>query len=202
MSKSNPQPDKKEHMKKIEEEMLPKPVRKARKAAAERSAQPQVPEESEPSAGSQAKAKGKGKGRGHGKVKMSPNVKTAVVKSPAVKKERKRRQRRAPLLQTEETLEDKIMQGLFSQHMKPVDCLTYQDLQSHLTTNGGLAGYKRCSLSVYWGRKACGVKFKDDPAGPQIAYFAYKHPKIQSYNHLMCVAYVSAGLLVSLLNCS
>lgn len=201
----SPQPDRREHLKRLENEMLPKPVRKARKGkAAEPVVQSEVPEESAPSAGSEAKGKGKGKGRGRGngkKVVKSPKVKASILQSPAVKKEKKRRQRRAPLILTEETLEDKIMQGLFVEHMKPVDCLTYQDLQTHLTTNGGLSGYKWCSLSVYWGRKACGVKFKGDPAEPQIAYFAYKHPKIASYNHLMCVAYVSAGLLVSLLNC-
>lgn len=202
----SPQPDRQEHLKRLENEMLPKPVRKARKGkAAEPVAQSEeVPKESAPSGGSEAKGKSKGKGRGRGNGKnvlKSPKVKASVLQSPAVKKEKKRRQRRAPLILTEETLEDKIMQGLFAEHMKPVDCLTYQDLQTHLTTNGGLSGYKRCSLSVYWGRKACGVKFKGDPAEPQIAYFAYKHPKIASYNHLMCVAYVSAGLLVSLLNC-
>eukprot|EP00438_Fugacium_kawagutii_P025493 Skav224830 [mRNA] locus=scaffold3408:133009:136580:- [translate_table: standard] len=180
------------HMERLQEELLPKPIRAARKAKA--TAKGQVDE----SGGSAVADKGKGRGRGRGRG----NAKTPKkIVSPSIKKERARRQRTRAARNAqggdEENLEDDLLRGIMVQRLKPVGVLTFDDLKSHLLTND--SDKHDCALlSIYWSRKACGVKWTGDASYPQVAYFSFKNPKI-AYNELMTVAYVAGVLLVSYL---
>lgn len=195
----------------IQEEMLPKPIRKARKAAAAQN-EPQEMEtggsEEVPGMG-KGKAKGRGRGKGRGKGKASPKAKSSpkakaktqkIPISPSIKKERSRRQRRqapAPADNNEE-LHDELLLGILKQKLKRIDVLTFDDLKVHLLHNGGDFGesyLRKSALSVYWGRVACGVKYMEDPKYPQVFYFGVKHPRVKAYNVLMTMA-CTAGLLV------
>ena len=174
----------------IQEELLPKPIRNARKQLATT----EVKE-------SGASSSGKGRGKGAGKKKNnSPNVKN-VVKSPAVKKEKKRRARKGQPKEENidliESMEDQLLQGVFIQQLKPVDVLTYDDLKAHL--NKADSDFTRSALSVYWGRAACGVKWIADPKGSQVAYFAFKLTESMgmTYNHMMTLAFSAGMVLVS-----
>ncbi len=174
----------------IQEALLPKKIRNARKQLAHTEAKE-----------SGASSSGKGRGKGGGKrTKKSPNVKQ-VVKSPAVQKEKKRRARKGQPKEENidliESMEDQLLQGVFVQQLKPVDVLTYDDLKAHLIKAD--SDFTRSTLSVYWGRAACGVKWIADPKGSQVAYFAFKSTESMgmNYNHIMTLAFSAGMVLVS-----
>ena len=185
-------------MAKIQEELLPKEIRDARKKA-------KVEEVLAESASSAGKGKGgkggrggKGRGRGRGKVQQSPNLKVPI--SPSIKKEKVRRARKTkPPTENEDLneLNDDGLQNRFLGVLKPVDALTFETLKEHL--RGKEDSWTVADLSVYWGRKACGVRWLQDPAKPQVAYFALKHAKVTQYNVLMAISHHAGILMASLL---
>ena len=178
------------HLERIREELLPKPIRQAKQEAASAS---------QPTA--ETKGKGRGRGRGRGRGAQKPVTSPTKVTSPSIKKEKARRQRKTKdPVENEDvaTLDDKLMRGLVLQTLKPVDVLNYDDLKQHLRTNIPDTANQHGDLSVYWNRTACGVRYLDDAAKPQVAYFAFKHTKVKSYNLLMTAAFSAGSLMVPL----
>ena len=179
------------HLERIREELLPKPIRQAKQEAARQIEEPTA----------ETKGKGRGRGRGRGRGAKTPVTSPTKVSSPSIKKEKTRRQRKSKdPVENEDvaTLDDKLMRGLVLQTLKPVDVLNYDDLKQHLRTNIPDTANQHGDLSVYWNRMACGVRWLDDAAKPQVAYFAFKHPKVKSYNLLMTAAFSAGSLMVPL----
>lgn len=197
------------HSARLMEEMEPKPIRDAKKAAGKGKGKAKV----EDTGASEVKAnKGRGRGgKGRGRGQKSPVIKM----TPAIKKERARRQRK----KAERNVDDggieecDLIKGIVLDKLKPVDCLSFEDLKTHLLiatgwnspapgapTHGIVAQFQKASTMNYWTRQASGIKYLEDPKQPQIAYFVFRHARVTNYNHLMTAACVAAMLMVSFLH--
>lgn len=186
---------KQNHLARIQHELVPKPVRDARK----QSKVDEVPADPEASARAGKGGRGgKGRGRGRGKGLKSPNVKVPI--SPSIKKEKVRRARKTKTPTANEDLAEMNDDGLqkrILKILKPVDALTFETLREHLRGKEG--SWTTADLSVYWSRAACGVRWLQDPAKPQVAYFAIKHQNVTQYNLLMTLSHQAAVFMVSFL---
>eukprot|EP00435_Cladocopium_sp_Y103_P039158 s940_g10.t1 len=122
------------------------------------------------------------------KPQTSPSGSTqAVLASPAVKKEQVRR-RRAKKNQEDQSscVEDPLMKGIFTTHLKASENLPFDALQVYCREKVHVYKYKTCRLNPYFGRAASGVKYMEDPAEPEVIYYSFKNGV---FNHRVAACY-------------
>ena len=190
----------------------PKPKRRrgsskpAVKAAKGKSTEPDV-EPVEPAEGENAKKPRRGK---KAAAADSKNTKTPTKprgrppknrSSPKLKATPKRRSKIAEhkargnqIAALEKFWEDESMKKTGVAAMKSLTHHTFENLKKKLQSEWN-KGFKESTLVIYWSRTAAGLKLKNEPGNPQIAYFGFKGRG--AWNHRMTASFLAASLLAA-----
>jgi hypothetical protein len=190
----------------------PKPKRRrgsskpAVKATKGKSTEPDV-EPVEPAEGENAKKPRRGK---KAAAADSKNTKTPTKprgrppknrSSPKLKATPKRRSKIAEhkargnqIAALEKFWEDESMKKTGVAAMKSLTHHTFENLKEKLQSDWN-KGFKESTLVIYWSRTAAGLKLKNEPGNPQIAYFGSKGRG--AWNHRMTASFLAASLLAA-----